>query len=299
MPNQELENAGAVMERITVLGNELSESLRLTAHKFKMLTENAALFYAKNRLVNESMAVGIVQWQETNRKIMLNNIAMRENLGLSNSYNKKLREKIRLTNQYTAATNAGTAAAIASNVAGDWGNVSSAVGLGLKLAKISAMGVEKAALAANTGAIKANATAQGISNAKKAKAVMLATFGTGAAIVAASIAMGAVMMSRIPQFASGGFPNSGQMFIARENGIPEMVGNIGGHTAVANNDQIVQAVAQGVSSAVYPAVYKAILDASSQTGGGTGGDIVVTLNGEELLRAVDGEYARQGRGDRL
>lgn len=49
--------------------------------------------------------------------------------------------------------------------------------------------------------------------------------------------------------AEGGFPTTGQMFIARENGIPEMVGTIGGRTAVANNDQIVSGVASGVASA--------------------------------------------------
>lgn len=48
----------------------------------------------------------------------------------------------------------------------------------------------------------------------------------------------------------GGIPNSGELFIARENGTPEMVGSIGGHTAVANaNDQIVTAVASGVAQA--------------------------------------------------
>ena len=50
-------------------------------------------------------------------------------------------------------------------------------------------------------------------------------------------------------YASGGYPDTGQLFLAREAG-PEMVGTIGGHTAVANNEQIVQAVAQGVASAV-------------------------------------------------
>ena len=50
-------------------------------------------------------------------------------------------------------------------------------------------------------------------------------------------------------YANGGFPESGQMFIARESG-PEMVGTMGGRTAVANNDQIVQGIAGGVSSAM-------------------------------------------------
>lgn len=48
--------------------------------------------------------------------------------------------------------------------------------------------------------------------------------------------------------ASGGFVTTGQMFVAREAG-PELVGTIGGRTAVANNDQIVDAVAQGVYEA--------------------------------------------------
>ena len=50
-------------------------------------------------------------------------------------------------------------------------------------------------------------------------------------------------------YASGGLPPTGQMFMARENG-PELVGNIGSHTAVMNNDQIVSSVAYGVESAV-------------------------------------------------
>lgn len=49
--------------------------------------------------------------------------------------------------------------------------------------------------------------------------------------------------------ANGGFVDSGEMFIARENGLPEMVGRIGSHTAVANNDQIVEGIASGVARA--------------------------------------------------
>ena len=53
-------------------------------------------------------------------------------------------------------------------------------------------------------------------------------------------------------YAEGGFPNQGQMFIAREAG-PELVGNIGNRTAVANNDQIIEGIRQGVYSAVVEA----------------------------------------------
>ena len=49
-------------------------------------------------------------------------------------------------------------------------------------------------------------------------------------------------------YAGGGFPDTGSLFVAREAG-PEMVGTIGGRTAVANNDDIVAGIAQGVASA--------------------------------------------------
>ena len=46
-------------------------------------------------------------------------------------------------------------------------------------------------------------------------------------------------------YKDGGFPTQGQMFVAREAG-PELVGTIGGRTAVANNDQIVEGISAGV-----------------------------------------------------
>ena len=48
--------------------------------------------------------------------------------------------------------------------------------------------------------------------------------------------------------AEGGMFDAGQLFIAREAG-PEMVGTIGGNTAVANNDQIVEGIKGGVAQA--------------------------------------------------
>lgn len=52
----------------------------------------------------------------------------------------------------------------------------------------------------------------------------------------------------IKTYATGGFPATGQAFIAREAG-PEMVGTIGRKTAVVNNDQIVEGISAGVSDA--------------------------------------------------
>lgn len=54
--------------------------------------------------------------------------------------------------------------------------------------------------------------------------------------------------SPVSGHASGGFPKSGQMFIAREDGIPEMVGSWGGRAAVANNQQITQGITQAVQN---------------------------------------------------
>jgi hypothetical protein len=57
-----------------------------------------------------------------------------------------------------------------------------------------------------------------------------------------------VTIPKVTMMADGGFPETGQMFIAREAGA-EMVGNIGRRTAVANNDQIVAGIASGVAEA--------------------------------------------------
>lgn len=56
-----------------------------------------------------------------------------------------------------------------------------------------------------------------------------------------------VNIPKISYLASGGFPETGQMFVAREAG-PEMVGRIGSRTAVANNGQITTAIKQAVIS---------------------------------------------------
>lgn len=66
-----------------------------------------------------------------------------------------------------------------------------------------------------------------------------------------------VDIPHIPFFEDGGFPNEGQLFIAREAGA-EMVGAMGRRTTVANNDQIVEGISAGVSVAndgVIAAIY--------------------------------------------
>lgn len=75
-----------------------------------------------------------------------------------------------------------------------------------------------------------------------------------------------------PRYAEGGFPDEGQLFVAREAGA-ELVGNIGSRTAVVNNQQIVSAVSQGVARAVAGVV-----------GGST--ELVVNLDGDVVYRTV-------------
>lgn len=54
----------------------------------------------------------------------------------------------------------------------------------------------------------------------------------------------------VQSFAGGGSPFGGQIFRARENGNPELVGTLRGSTAVMNNDQIVASVSSGVARAI-------------------------------------------------
>ena len=90
----------------------------------------------------------------------------------------------------------------------------------------------------------------------------------------------------ISWYANGGFPDMGQMFIAREAG-PELVGSINGRTAVANNDQIVAAVSQGV--------YSAVVAAMGNNNGSGEQHINVYLDGKQITASVEKRQAERGR----
>lgn len=55
-----------------------------------------------------------------------------------------------------------------------------------------------------------------------------------------------IQLGKIPTYATGGFPKTADLFYANENGIPELVGTMGGKTAVASGTEIT-----GISDAVY------------------------------------------------
>ena len=89
-------------------------------------------------------------------------------------------------------------------------------------------------------------------------------------------------------YAGGGFPEMGEMFIAREAG-PELVGSIGKKTAVANNDQIIAGIEAGV--------YRAMTAANSSGGTQTiriineiDGDVV----GEKVIQYHNGKVMQTG-----
>ena len=82
-------------------------------------------------------------------------------------------------------------------------------------------------------------------------------------------------------YANGGFPDTGEMFVARESG-PELVGRMGRKNAVANNGQIVEGIRIGVYQAVSAALSKL------ENGQGNGKEITVVLEGDAkgLFRVI-------------
>lgn len=97
-------------------------------------------------------------------------------------------------------------------------------------------------------------------------------------------------------YEKGGFPDFGQLFIARESG-PELVGNIGSKTAVANNEQIVSAVATGVTNAMISAMRQV-----SSSGGSSNGEMTINvpvyLDNEVVAKGtvkyINGQIQRYG-----
>ncbi len=94
----------------------------------------------------------------------------------------------------------------------------------------------------------------------------------------------------IPRLAEGGIVDEGQMFIAREAG-PELVGNIGRKTAVANNDQIISGIESGV--------YRAMVAANAHGNGGTQTIHIITeidgdVVGEKVIQYHNGKVIQTG-----
>ncbi len=93
-------------------------------------------------------------------------------------------------------------------------------------------------------------------------------------------------------FATGGFPDTGELFLAREAG-PELVGRINGKTAVANNDQIVS----GISSGVFNAVTSAMKGMNTQGNMNIHATFVMDgdVVGKQVIKYHNGMVRRTGR----
>lgn len=104
------------------------------------------------------------------------------------------------------------------------------------------------------------------------------------AAVGSMIAGGVSFVAGVMGFASGGFPDTGQVFVAREAG-PEMVGSLGGRTAVANNDQIVAGISVGVERAVASALVPYLSAIATNTGITADKDFSVSIGDREIAKA--------------
>lgn len=83
------------------------------------------------------------------------------------------------------------------------------------------------------------------------------------------------------QYASGGFPNVGEMFIARENG-PELVGTMGGKNVVANNQQI----EEGIAKASYTGMKQALKETNANQGGDVYVQNTVKIGDETISKTI-------------
>lgn len=100
------------------------------------------------------------------------------------------------------------------------------------------------------------------------------------------------------QFASGGYPESGELFIANENGRQEMVGRIGNRAAVANQDQIGDAIfrymdehdREGGDGPTADEIGAAVASALKRAGIGS-----VYLDGRDMARAINRGSKQAGR----
>ena len=86
-------------------------------------------------------------------------------------------------------------------------------------------------------------------------------------------------------YAGGGYPSVGELFVAREAG-PEMVGTIGGRSAVVNNEQIVASLEGGVERGFIKAM-----------SAGFGGDITIIIQTSDgdIIQKIKRANAKAGK----
>lgn len=112
------------------------------------------------------------------------------------------------------------------------------------------------------------------------------------AVKAAAASIGSVSRrASVKGYATGGFPETGQLFVARENGMNEMVGQIGNNSAVANNDQIVEGISAGVRAAVAEALTPYLAQIAQNTRETADKD---PIDGRGLVNVINNQLGRNG-----
>lgn len=87
----------------------------------------------------------------------------------------------------------------------------------------------------------------------------------------------------IKAYANGGYPDSGDLFFANENGTPEFVTSIGQKTAVANQDQMVSALTNAILAGMQ----------NIKIGGGQRGDTIVYIGNDKVYQGQGQYQSRQ------
>lgn len=106
--------------------------------------------------------------------------------------------------------------------------------------------------------------------------------------------LGNISFGRIPQFAAGGFPETGSLFIANEAG-PELVGTMGGRTAVAPE----KSITEGIEEAAYQGMRRALSEESisgmlSQLIEAVKEGKIIEVDGREIVAVVNDRNIRNG-----
>lgn len=163
---------------------------------------------------------------------------------------------IRLAEAFMALKAVNTVISIFNSLKGAFGTItnvltSTNVGLSQTAATVTVLALALAALViAVTALIKAwDNLKNGTSSANSS----LSEAASAASGTMSARSYTALSASDIPQAATGGVFDKGNLFIANERG-PELVGSQNGKSVVMNNQQIVDAVSSGVADAMSPVV---------------------------------------------
>ena len=176
-----------------------------------------------------------------------------------------------------------------NNLKTDVENQKPNVKAGVTIADGAANATQKAIEDSIKPVITASVTASGID--KIAQAFKKALSAKVSLITDSGKQVGSATIA-VKGLASGGLVNSGDIFIANENGVSEMIGRFGNQTGVANNSQIVAGISRGVYEANEEQnellrEQNALLRALYEKDGGSGMPGVSAALGRQLKRSLD------------